>query len=200
MKNYVKTDENGSVITPIFIIRDIDINFNSAENKIEADFSTNHPKVSWDEVAIYDGGSIVDGIYVVDYKVEPRFETEEEKKKVVQDYIKLYKRTIEVDFRGQVQQLKKDYPEVESMSWDQQRKEAELYIADNTATVTLLSAIAESRGITVADLASRIIEKSESYLTAYGALLGTFQKKSDALSSIDLEDPSTWDNIDIVRG
>ena len=92
--------------------------------------------------------------------------------------------------------LAETYPPGEVSSWPQQVKEAEAYTADPTASVPLLTAIAESRGITVELLVQKVIEKMEAYSAAAGVIIGKRQALEDSLdAATSIEDvfAVVWD-------
>ena len=62
-------------------------------------------------------------------------------------------------FQNEITSLKEGYVQSEIDSWDRQQKEAELYLADNNATVQLLTLMASARGITKDLLATNIMVK-----------------------------------------
>lgn len=81
------------------------------------------------------------------------------------------------------------YPVGEVQSWPQQVKEAEALAVDPAAPVPLLAAIAEQRGITVADLASRVHVKMDAYAQLSGTLIGRRQAAEDQIdAAASLED------------
>lgn len=80
--------------------------------------------------------------------------------------------------------LQSSYPESEVMSWDKQEREARAFVADPAAAVPLISNLAAVRGISVSDLANRIIQKADAYTAAIGAALGKRQKLEDQLNAL----------------
>lgn len=79
--------------------------------------------------------------------------------------------------------LKVDYPAGEVLSWDQQVIEARKLDGDANAVTPLLTAIADQRGIDVATLASRVLEKATAYAVASGSIIGARQKLEDAITA-----------------
>lgn len=77
----------------------------------------------------------------------------------------------------------RSYPAGEVQSWPQQVKEAEALAVDPAAAVPLLTAIAEQRGITVADLAIRVHAKMDAYAQLSGALIGRRQAAEDQIDA-----------------
>lgn len=73
------------------------------------------------------------------------------------------------------------YPEEEVLSWSKQEAEAEAYTAGATASVPLLSGIAGARGITVDDLAGRVLAKAHAWAVMSGAMIGKRQACEDAV-------------------
>ena len=64
---------------------------------------------------------------------------------------------------------------LESGSWTQQREEAAAYTADNTASCPLLSALATARGITLAEMVTKVNDAIASYNTKVQNLLSAKQ-------------------------
>ncbi len=80
------------------------------------------------------------------------------------------------------------YPERELLTFDKQEAEARTYQADSGASVPLLTALAASRGISVADLAARVIAKADTFTAASGHLIGQRQRLEDALEACETVD------------
>ncbi|TCP13773.1 hypothetical protein EV683_10518 [Crenobacter luteus] len=95
--------------------------------------------------------------------------------------------------------LKADCPESEVSSWAKQEAEARALQADPATPTPLLSAIAAARGLTAAELAARVLAKSDAYAVAAGALIGRRQALEDALAAIDLGAPDAEARIDAIR-
>ncbi|MDO8413018.1 MAG: hypothetical protein Q7S51_04415 [Gallionellaceae bacterium] len=76
-----------------------------------------------------------------------------------------------------------DYPETERNSWAKQESEARAYVANSLAPTPLLTAIATARGITVADLAARVIVKADAYAAYAGEQIGKRQARMDAIAA-----------------
>lgn len=64
---------------------------------------------------------------------------------------------------------------VEKSTWDIQLAEAKAYTVDNTASTPILSAIATERGLTVGDLAAKVLIKAASYQEMVAKLIGEKQ-------------------------
>ena len=79
-------------------------------------------------------------------------------------------------------ELASTYPSGELQSWSQQAKEADLYAADPTVATPILSAIADARGMTVAEMAERVAANVIAHSSASGALIGRRLAAEDALS------------------
>lgn len=65
-----------------------------------------------------------------------------------------------------------EYGRWETATWDQQYAEAVALMADPSATVPLLTALAAARGMAVADQAQRILRNRESWSVLSGAVVG----------------------------
>jgi hypothetical protein len=77
--------------------------------------------------------------------------------------------------------LSASYPAREVISWDQQLREAAAYSADATAATPLLSALAAARGVAMADLVQRVLDKSSAFAVESGRILGARQRLEDQL-------------------
>lgn len=76
------------------------------------------------------------------------------------------------------------YPESEIKSWDKQEAEARAYTADSSSATPMLSALAVARGISVADLAQRVIGKADIFASAAGEIIGKRQALEDQINAI----------------
>ncbi len=85
--------------------------------------------------------------------------------------------------------LKAGYPEQETETWNLQKAEAEAWSADNSAAVPILTAIAERRGMALADLVSRVLDKSNQYAALVGLVLGDRQAAEDTIEALQEEKP-----------
>lgn len=74
-----------------------------------------------------------------------------------------------------LQALNINVSELEFKSWDKQRTELAEYQADNTALVPLLTALAESRGITVGEMATLVQTATTNYDNQVKTLLANKQ-------------------------
>lgn len=101
----------------------------------------------------------------------------------------------------QLAALSASYPDGEVQSWAQQVREAEALAANANAPAPLLSAIGRARAVPVAELAARVLAKTQAYALASGAIIGKRQAREDAIAAIDLDAPDaaaqleaiTWD-------
>ncbi len=117
---------------------------------------------------------------IVPLPVEPVPEPEPEP---IEDVRKRMLADVNVRCEVMLGALKVDYPAGEVLSWDQQVIEARKLDTDANAVTPLLSAIAVQRGIDVATLASRVLEKATAYAVASGSIIGARQKLEDAIAS-----------------
>lgn len=98
---------------------------------------------------------------------------------------------INAECQKAVAALAADYPDSEVQSWPQQVKEAAALAADAGAEAPLLTAIATARGLPVAELASRVLDKMNAYAAASGVLIGRRQAAENAIgATASLEDLS----------
>ncbi len=80
----------------------------------------------------------------------------------------------------------------EQQTWHIQEQEAKEYLSTGSSG-TLLSTLADNRGISVAVMADKILSKSNDYKRNVGNLLGTFQKHRSTINGFDkLEDLREW--------
>ena len=192
---YAKVNEEGTVIEfPYYVERSSDV----PEDAVEVDTASLKPAVTWNIKLMYD--EVIkndDGTYVLKYTEEPKFNTLEDKQKWMKVAVDQHKKQNEKTFKAKISQLKTGYTDEEILSWDQQSKEAELYLLDDTSTVSLIQKIALQRGVSLSELATKISEKNALFNESYGSILGTYQKNKDTLDGIDLEDETTFSNIDL---
>ena len=72
----------------------------------------------------------------------------------------------------------------EQYTFHVQEQEAKEYLATGSAG-TLISKLAEFRGVSVAEVANKIIKKTEEFKHSYGELLGLFQKYRSTIWAFD---------------
>lgn len=84
-------------------------------------------------------------------------------------------------YEKQVKALTEETPDSEKLTWSKQEAEARAYLVDNTANTPLIDAIVTARGCDREYLVGKIIEKTNSYAIAVGALTGERQKKENEL-------------------
>ena len=75
----------------------------------------------------------------------------------------------------------KPYTKTEQLTWDSQVKEADAYLLDNQAAIPMITALAQNRGVDLADLVTWIKENEAAYRIAIGTLLGQQQAELDQL-------------------
>lgn len=80
-----------------------------------------------------------------------------------------------------IQSIRSKYPQFEIDSWQSQEAEAREWVADNSASTPILSAIAEARGISLSDLVSRVIAKADAYRPAVAGVIGIRQDLEDKI-------------------
>lgn len=85
-------------------------------------------------------------------------------------------------------QYKSEYGATEIATWDQQYDEAVKFLADPQVDTPLLSAIATPRGMTVEELATRVVSNHAAWVAISGAIVGqrlTFQDQLDDATSLE---------------
>ena len=165
---------------------------------VEVDTETNKPATTWKQVANFNSVEKSGDNYIATYTVADRYADDASKLKGITTLKKQHEGTNERNFAVKAKDLVSDYSEFERTTWNQQLQEATLYTADNGASTPLLSIIATERGITVADLVTKVLANATEYDTAFGSLLGKYQKNRSILNSIDLNGNTTWDSIDNI--
>ena len=86
-----------------------------------------------------------------------------------------------------LQSLGAEYGPMERTTWDVQAAEAAAFAADPEADVPLLSGIAVHRGMTVADMAARVLANRTAWVALSGAVVGqrlALQDQLDAAADI----------------
>lgn len=103
---------------------------------------------------------------------------------------------INAAFEFAIATIKSGYPADEVASWPKQEAEARAYQADALAVTPLLDALATTRGITKADLVTRIISKADLFANISGQLIGKRQKLEDDLNALPLT--ATKADVDLI--
>ncbi|WP_052608450.1 hypothetical protein [Leptonema illini] len=80
--------------------------------------------------------------------------------------------------------LKATYPDAEVRTWDRQEAEARAYQSDSNASTPMIDALAASRGVSKADLVSRIIAKADAWVVIVGQVIGQRQALEDAMPTM----------------
>ncbi|MEE0816700.1 MAG: hypothetical protein U0M13_13675 [Desulfovibrio fairfieldensis] len=75
------------------------------------------------------------------------------------------------------------YPDVELLTFDQQKEEAKIHQVDPTADCPLLAPLAVARGISLDDLCNRVLLKAAAFSAASGAIIGQRQAMEDYLDA-----------------
>ena len=75
--------------------------------------------------------------------------------------------------------------DLEVLSFEQQKKEAEAWTADNSASVPMLTTMATARGISVSDLVSKINAKVSAYNSAIATKLAEQKVLEDEVDALD---------------
>jgi len=168
------------------------------EDAVLVDTESRKPERTWDKNLFYDNVEQVDGQYVLNYKIEERYDTQEDKINRLKTEVERATQRNEKRFINQVKQIESTYPQEERNSWPTQRQEAAAYNADNNVDTPLLSVLAAQRGITVSEMVSKVLANVSEYNQVYGEALGEYQRNKVLLEQVVLEDESTWVYFDEV--
>ena len=98
----------------------------------------------------------------------------------------LFKKYIRDRFNDKAKDIAEDrVGNLEKLSWEQQKKEAEAWTADNSASVPMLTTMATARGISVADLVGKINAKVTAYNSAVATKLAEQKVLEDEVDALD---------------
>ena len=89
---------------------------------------------------------------------------------------------VNADFETAISSLTSSIPTSEISTWTKQESEARAYLLDSNASTPFMDAICTSRGVDKSYLVAKIIEKSDAYAVAVGALTGVRQKLEKEIS------------------
>ena len=84
-----------------------------------------------------------------------------------------------------LERLTLTYPERELLTFDKQEKQARDFLSGNKNDIGHITAIAQGRGITVDELAQKIVAKADAFSMASGLLIGRRQMYEDRLDAAD---------------
>jgi hypothetical protein len=101
--------------------------------------------------------------------------TDEDKQSAMQFAKHVMRYRLDEVYDKRIIQQRMNVSDLEYDSWAQQKSEAEAYIADNTASVPLLSQLATARGITVAEMAQKVVDAIAAYNVKIEELLSKKQ-------------------------
>jgi len=93
-------------------------------------------------------------------------------------------RDINTSCESEIAAISAGYPASEVLSWQKQEAEARAYTADAEAVTPLLDSLVATRGISKAELASRVITKADLFAQLSGAIIGKRQGLEDQLDAI----------------
>lgn len=99
---------------------------------------------------------------------------------------------IDADFSAATTALTAGWPEHEIKTWSKQEAEARAYLADDTTPTPMLSSIATQRGITIHELAIRVIRDADAFTAASGYYVGLRHKARQQVQAFS-------DDTDISR-
>ena len=99
------------------------------------------------------------------------------------------KKLVEIDevFQKTIDSLTSGWPEGEIKTWERQEKEALLLQSNPTAATPFLATVASQRGITVAELATRVIRDSIAFSNASAYYVGLRHKARQLVQALPNE-------------
>lgn len=105
------------------------------------------------------------------------------------------KQEIRAGYEEDLSSILNEYTDAETKTWDKQEEEARAYTADNTASVPMLEAIALAKGVTVGDVAARVIANADAWIQISGTATGkrqALEEAVDAATTIADVEAVTW--------
>jgi hypothetical protein len=91
---------------------------------------------------------------------------------------------IDVDFQHHIDSLTAGWPEGEIKTWERQEKEAIALQSNSAAPTPFLATVANQRGITVAELATRVIRDSIAFSNASAYYVGLRHKARQRVQAL----------------
>ncbi len=113
---------------------------------------------------------------------ETRTLTAEELAGTIQLYKAILKKRCEIKYLDQYK-LQVSAPAHEVQSWAIQKEEAEKFQQDANAALKLLPVLAQLRGVTVAELAKRVLARADAFNEQIAAILGEQKKVTDKIKA-----------------
>ncbi|QSR35541.1 hypothetical protein CFI10_11135 [Marinobacterium iners] len=101
-------------------------------------------------------------------------------------------------FEKRAEEIAGKYPWFERDTWQQQETEALAYQADPNTPMPLLTGIATQRGITVAELAQRVIANAAAWRAVAPDLCGQRQAASDQIENAETAE-AVWQLMESLR-
>lgn len=193
---YAKINQAGDVVEFPYVFSDFP-GTTPPSDAVPVDSTSLRPATTWNQKLIYDRVERSGDTYQLHYLVEVKFTTDQDKRAFMSQALPFYTRSNSEQFQATVKKLKQDYTDAEAESWPNQLDQAKRHLAGETTGIELLTSIAQARSMDISELANRIVANALAYNTAYGAALGKYQKNKEVLSSVDLDNPTTYDNIDL---
>lgn len=195
---YAKLDSRQKVSKFPFILQESLDSKTAQYNDMVLVSQENLPKyLDWKTEAyaksVDDSGSVFKALYEVKTIINENssFETKQNRLKTV---LNNYKNLNYPTFKEKIKNIKQQYSTEEADTWNTQLSEALDYNKTGTEG-PLLKSLSEQRNISIQELVSKILKKSDEYNYSYGTILGKYRKNEEILNSVDVNQESTWDNI-----
>ena len=104
--------------------------------------------------------------------------------KTLDDHKREILELIDSKYQTASNKLLEGYPTAESSSWTRQEQEARAYLKNKKSDVPYLTILAETRDISLVDLANKIVINADEYLKTSAKLLGLRHKYLDRYKSL----------------
>jgi len=91
---------------------------------------------------------------------------------------------IDADFESAVSSLTAGWPQHEIQTWSKQEAEARALVANPDAPTPMLSTIAATRGLTVPELAQRVIREADAFTAASAHFVGLRHKARQLVQAL----------------
>lgn len=91
---------------------------------------------------------------------------------------------IDADFSAATDNLTAGWPPHEIQTWNKQESEARAYAADPFSLTPMLSSISTTRGLTIAELAQRVIRDADAFTNASAHYVGMRHKARQQVQSL----------------
>jgi hypothetical protein len=92
--------------------------------------------------------------------------------------------SIDADFESAVSSLTAGWPQHEIQTWSKQEAEARAFVANQSSPTPMLTTIAATRGLTVSELAQRVIRDADAFTNASAHYVGLRHKARQRVQAL----------------